>query len=291
MELYQLRAFVAVARQGNFTRAAEELHLSQPTISGQIKALEEALGVLLFERKVGGIVLTPAGTELHARAGKILAEIHDFVNHADRLAGRAKAKIRLGVSGDAKTYRVGKLLEAARVQYPEMEVEVHNGLSGWIMNAIRQDELDCGYFVGAIEHLDVVSTVLDVLTYRIVAPAAWAEQMASAGWNEIGAMPWVLTPELAAPRRIAISMFREHGIEPTQVTIVDRESTVAHLVSSGVGLALLREKLAQETVLSEEVVLWENGAALADLSFICLDKRKDDPAIAVMTRIIRTIWA
>jgi DNA-binding transcriptional LysR family regulator len=291
MELYQLRAFVAVARQGNFTRAAEELHLSQPTISGQIKSLEEALGVLLFERRAGGVALTAAGLELLGRAERILAEVHDFSSHADRLTGRAHPKIRLGVSGDAKAYRVGKLLEIARERHPELEIVVHNGLSGWIMNAVRADELDCGYFVGPIEYQDVVSTVLDILTYRIVAPAAWADRLEQAGWDEIGAMPWVLTPELAAPRRIAMKMFREHGIQPTKATIVDRESTVAHLVSSGVGLALLREKLAQETVLADEVVLWKNGSTLADLSFICLERRKDDPIIAAATRIVHEIWS
>ena len=291
MELYQLRAFVAIAKHGNFTCAAAELHLSQPTISGQIKALEESLGMVLFERKAVGVSLTSGGMELHVRAERILGEVRDFVSHADRLTGRGSPKIRIGVSGDAKSYRVGKLLEVARAQHPELEIEVRNGLSGWIMNAVRQDELDCGYFVGPIEHQDVVSTVLDILTYRIVAPAAWSEQLAHAGWPEIGAMPWVLTPELAAPRRIAMRMFREHGIQPTKVTIVDRESTVAHLVSSGVGLALLREKLARETVLAEEIVLWENGSTLADLSFICLERRKDDPMIAATARIVHDIWS
>jgi DNA-binding transcriptional LysR family regulator len=66
MELYQLRTFVTVAEEGHLTRAAERLHLSQPAVSGQIKALEQELEVRLFDRSVSGMELTASGRELSA---------------------------------------------------------------------------------------------------------------------------------------------------------------------------------------------------------------------------------
>ena len=64
MELYQLRTFAAVAELGHLTRAAEQLHISQPAVSAQVRALEEELGVVLFERSSSGMQLTPAGRQL-----------------------------------------------------------------------------------------------------------------------------------------------------------------------------------------------------------------------------------
>ena len=73
MELYQLRGFAAVAETGHLTRAAERLHLSQPALSAQIKALEDELGVPLFERLPSGMELTPAGRSLLPEAQKVVA--------------------------------------------------------------------------------------------------------------------------------------------------------------------------------------------------------------------------
>ena len=73
MELYQLRSFAVVAELGHLTRASERLHLSQPALSAQIKALEDELGVTLFERTPSGMVLTSAGRALLPEAEKVLA--------------------------------------------------------------------------------------------------------------------------------------------------------------------------------------------------------------------------
>ena len=73
MELYQLRSFAAVAELAHLTRAAEKLHISQPAVSAQIKALEDELGVILFERTPQGMLLTAAGRKLLPEAEKVVA--------------------------------------------------------------------------------------------------------------------------------------------------------------------------------------------------------------------------
>ena len=84
MELYQLRSFIAVAELAHLTRAAERLHVSQPALSAQIKALEDELGVHLFERTPAGMTLTAAGKRLLPEAAKVLAD-------AAALYGKARA--------------------------------------------------------------------------------------------------------------------------------------------------------------------------------------------------------
>ena len=93
MELYQLRSFAAVAELGHLTRAAEKLHISQPALSAQIKALEDELDLTLFERTSTGMTLTAAGKRLLAEADKILAASQTFEAEARALKG--------GVSGKA----------------------------------------------------------------------------------------------------------------------------------------------------------------------------------------------
>ncbi|MEP6610162.1 MAG: LysR family transcriptional regulator, partial [Burkholderiaceae bacterium] len=87
MELYQLRSFAAIAETGQLTRAAEKLHVSQPAVSAQLKALEEELEFALFERTPNGMVLTAAGKRLLAEADKVLAAAQHLQNHARMLKG------------------------------------------------------------------------------------------------------------------------------------------------------------------------------------------------------------
>ena len=96
MELYLLRTFVTVAEQGHLTKAATLLHVSQPAVSGQVKALEEALGLRLFERSPTGVRLTKAGEALLPRARSALAAAAEFTTSAKKLAGHLTGKARVG---------------------------------------------------------------------------------------------------------------------------------------------------------------------------------------------------
>lgn len=292
MELYQLRAFAAVARHGNFTRAAQELHLSQPTVSGQIKALEEQFGVALFVRKAGGVELSDAGAELRPRIERLLADAAGVASHARHLQQQLllHRTLRLGTVIDARFIRVGNLLSVMRAEHPRIGIETHHGLSGWVMDSVAAGELDCGFFVGRIKRADIAATQLTSITYRIVAPIAWADEIAGADWKAIAAMPWIWAPEQGSYPHIADEMFREHGVEPRKVAVADREPTIINLVSSGVGLALLRDGVAMQAAASGEMVVWEPGSRQAPLSFIHLESSRDDPALAAVKDAVRRIW-
>src|SRR5215510_1968752 len=86
MELYQLRSFAAVAELGHLTRAADKLHISQPALSAQIKALEDELGVALFDRTSSGMTLTAGGQRLLTEAGKVLAAAGALSSQARAIA-------------------------------------------------------------------------------------------------------------------------------------------------------------------------------------------------------------
>src|SRR6187399_3066109 len=110
MELYQLRSFAAVAELGHLTRAAERLHVSQPAVSAQIKALEDELGVSLFERVSSGMVLTSAGRKLLPAAEKVLDAAQALRMRAKGLQGQIVGRARVGTVSDPGFTRIGEFL-------------------------------------------------------------------------------------------------------------------------------------------------------------------------------------
>ena len=110
MEIYQLRSFAAIAETGQLTRAAEKLHVSQPALSAQLKALEEELEFTLFERTSNGMVLTAAGKRLLVDADKVLAAAQNLQNHARALKGDVVGKARIGTLSDPKFIRAGEFI-------------------------------------------------------------------------------------------------------------------------------------------------------------------------------------
>lgn len=127
MEIYQLRAFVTVARIGHLTRAAEVLHVTQPAVSGQIKALEEELGVALFDRKPGRIVLTRAGERMLPEAEKVLLASGALLAQARALQGEVSGVLIIGTVGDPESLRLGSLLGGLVSALPLLDIKTRAG--------------------------------------------------------------------------------------------------------------------------------------------------------------------
>ncbi|HTQ01325.1 MAG TPA: LysR family transcriptional regulator, partial [Casimicrobiaceae bacterium] len=145
MELYQLRSFAAVAELGHLTRAAERLHVSQPAVSAQIKALEDELGVTLFERVSSGMVLTSAGRKLLPAAEKVLDAAQALRSRARSIQGEVAGRARVGTVSDPEFTRVGEFLAQALEQHPLLEIEIHHEVSGAAFEKVRDGALDASF--------------------------------------------------------------------------------------------------------------------------------------------------
>jgi DNA-binding transcriptional LysR family regulator len=290
MELYQLRSFVAVAEAGHLTRASEKLHVSQPAVSAQIKALEDELELALFERTSSGMVLTSAGERLLADAQKVLAAAQVLRNEAKALKGEVAGKVRVGTMSDPGFIRVGEFLNMTVERYPLLQVELHHEITGAAFAKVRDGELDASFFYGELDHPGIDGLRLREITYRVAAPAAWAGRVANADWSEIAQQPWIITPSISTHHKLVRALFDKHGIEPTKVVEADQESVISNLVISGVGLSLIREELALEKVAAGEICLWRDVRLEATLWFIYLLARKDDPVIRALLGVLRDTW-
>jgi DNA-binding transcriptional LysR family regulator len=291
MELYQLRSFAAVAELGHLTRAAEKLHISQPALSAQIKALEDELGVALFERTPSGMTLTAAGQRLLPEATTVVAAAGALTSHAKAFAGETTGRARVGTLADPQFLRLGDFLAQALDRYPLVEIELHHEVSGAAFGKVRDGELDASFYYGGLSHPSVESIALRTVAYRVVAPAEWRDRVQGAGWDEIAALPWIMTPAISTHSALANQMFEAHGVAPAKRIEADNEAVISSLVLAGVGVALMREDLALEAAAANNVCLWTEARAETPLQFIFLRERAHDPVVRALADVVREVWS
>ena len=291
MELYQLRTFAAVAEERHLTRAAERLHLSQPAVSGQIKALENEFEVRLFDRVSKGMELTTAGRELLAQANKVIVAADALKQAARNLKGEITGTLRIGTVSDPHTNRVGELLSCALRRHPGLELELHHEMSGIALENVREGKLDASFYFGDEPGPGFTALPLREVVYRVTAPAQWAHRVQAADWSEIAELPWVMTPGLSTHNRLVTKLLADHGIDlPQHRAEADDERVIVDLVRSGVGVSLMREDVASASEAAGEICVWDKARLTTTLWFVSLAERQDDPLIKALLELVRESW-
>ncbi|MGJ7037266.1 DNA-binding transcriptional LysR family regulator [Shinella sp. BE166] len=302
-DLRTLKAFVTVAREGNVTRAAEQLHLTQPAVTLQLKRLAADTGITLFRRTSVGLELTLEGALLAAKAEQVLAALTDFGQTAGHLATRLRGKLRIGTIIDPEFTRLGAFLKALVESGPGIETELRHGMSGDVPEGLRRNELDVGYFLGDIRDFDPVAGVvpdgqenlfqakeLARLTYLVVAPPSLAGVVRGQDWPALAALPWIGTPPASVHNRLLGRVFGDLGVRQNVVASVDQEPSMLAMVRTGLGLSLCRESLALHEHQSNGLVIADRVQIETALSFVCLKARANDPTIQFAFDAITRIW-
>ena len=290
MELYLLRTFVTVAEQGHLTKAATLLHVTQPTVSGQIKALEEQLKLRLFERGPGGVRLTKAGEALLPHAKAVLSEVAEFRKASNRLEGHLTGMVRLGTIVDPHIIRLGPLVSTLLERHPWLDLRLQHGISTWATECVSNGSLDAAFSLGGAFHANVRVVPLAEIAYRIVAPPDWAARVDGMDLRHIAALPWVRPPRHSPHQQMQEDLFEPLRVWPATVVEADQESTISTLVKAGIGLGLMREDLARAAAAAGEVHIWEGGAPTTQLSFIYARGRDNDAVIAALLESLDEVW-
>ncbi|QGZ55970.1 LysR family transcriptional regulator [Paraburkholderia acidiphila] len=294
MDLTLLRAFVTVAREGNLTRAATHLHLTQPAVSLQIKHLQEALGVALFTRTSHGLALTRDGQALLPHAERALAAAGDVQRAAAALRHEVRGRLRIGTILDPAFLRLGGFLRQLVETWPQIETALRHGMSGWVLDQVRSRELDVGYYIGQpTPDPDAFHVItLTRFQYRVLAPAGWKDRVKDArDWRALAALPWIWTPPASAHNRLLTTLFEAAHAKPVKVAEVDQEPSMLDLVKSGVGLTLARDSTALAEAHAHGLTIVEGVTVPTELTFITLAARRDEPTIAAALKSIETQWA
>lgn len=290
MELYQLRSLAAIAEAGQLTRAAEKLHVSQPALSAQLKALEEELELQLFDRTPAGMTLTAAGKRVLASAGKVLAAAQALQNEARRLKAQVVGKASIGTLSDPDFIRLGQFMNTAVARFPMLELELHQEVTGVAFERVVSGDFDASFYYGEIGNPDIAGLPLRDVAYRVAAPAEWKDRLQNAGWAEIAEMPWIIPPPISTHHKLVYTLLRKYDVEPGKVVEADQEAVISSLVVSGLGVALMREDMALEKVASGEVCLWSDTRLTTTLWFIYRRERQHDPLIRALVSVQEELW-
>lgn len=293
MDLTQLRAFVTVAREGNLTRAAERLHVTQPAVSLQIKSLQEDLNLQLFNRTASGMSLSNDGAKLLAYAERVLANVAEFRQAADTLHSTLSGELAIGTILDPEFTRLGVFLKRLVETYPQLSTKLQHGMSGSVLQRVRAGELDVGFYLGRPPEdgkIGCHALSLTSFTYRVVAPSGWKNRVSGKDWAALAQLPWIWTPPESAHHRLLSKVFAAHNVVPNKVALVDQEPSMLDLVKSGVGLSLLRDAIAIREAHAHGLVIADAVSLSTELSFITLDKRKNEPMIGAVFSLLKQCW-
>lgn len=179
MNLSQLRYFLATARHGSFSAAAEELHLAQPSLSQQVRALEAELGVALFVRAGRGIALTDAGRALVPEAEQVLTGVERARDAVAEVREMRGGTLTFGTFGIAGAYGLADIIEELRRRHPSMRVRAVGQNSSEVADAVRSGTLEVGMVVLPIDDhgLDVRPAVRDEVLYVSASEERVARRM------------------------------------------------------------------------------------------------------------------
>lgn len=270
MELRHLRYFVVVAEELNFTRAAARLHIAQPPLSQQIRALEEQLGVALFERSKRRVALTDAGQRYLQHVRRILAEVEQAADDARRAARGEVGELRVGFTSSLPfTTLLPGLISDYRHHYPQVQLTLREMFTAQQFEALRDERLDVGFvrFHGPENppdlllreiHRDPLRLVINARHPLAAQPQVSLEQLH--GESFITYPAGVGTGLNVQVRQLCLAA----GFEPKVVQEAREATTQIGLVAAGLGVALLPSPL--ECVQLSEVrylPLSDDGAYLS----------------------------
>lgn len=253
MKLEQLRSFEAVARIGNFTRAAEQLYVAQPSLSRQIVALESDLGTPLLRRGRSGVTLTEAGKTLLPIARRMLADARTAREQLDELAGLRRGSVRLGAPPTLCVSLVAEVLAAFRSAHPGIDLHITEAGSRALVEALDAGELDLALVVIRGAEATVPGTELvPLLSEELVVvsaasePAPWSRAADEAGGaaSELSLRALAEVPQVAFSRsydlRVATdAAFSAAGLVPTIAVEGAEMDAVLRFVERGIGVAVV----------------------------------------------------
>ncbi|MBT5333706.1 MAG: LysR family transcriptional regulator, partial [Gammaproteobacteria bacterium] len=142
MNLRDLRYLVAVAEHRHFGRAAEACFVSQPTLSTQLKKLEETLGVMLIERTNRRVMLSPEGEQIVAQAQRILSEVNTLLALSEQLQDPLGGELRVGIIPTIAPYLLPQILGPIREAFPNLQLQLTEGQTSHITRLLKRGDLD-----------------------------------------------------------------------------------------------------------------------------------------------------
>jgi DNA-binding transcriptional LysR family regulator len=252
MELRQIRSFLSVAETLHFGRSAELIHLSQPALSLQIRALEDEVGVRVFERNRRKTVLTAAGLAFRKDAAAAVSQLDQAIRQA-RLAAKGKlGLLRIGFISTAGSEIVPNIIRKFKESNPEVEFSLRNILTTDQIQMLASGSLDIGFLrlpIGEHPELDVVAVHREPFVLVVPLSHELAKRK-RVRLRDVSGQDFVMYERTYAPgfHDLIFGMLRDAGIVPNICQTAGQMQTLISLVDSGMGISILPASAVKNSV-------------------------------------------
>lgn len=247
MELRHLRYFVTLAEELHFGRAARRLHVSQPPLSIQIKALEDELGVLLFERSQRRVELTSAGEVFLKDAREILSRTASAADSARRAARGETGDLTVGFVTTADYNVLPRALREFRQSNPLVRLTLREATSDVQLRDLTDGRMDVGFLLPPVDddRLGTLPLVREPLVAALPEQHPLARGKGPLALHKLAESPFILIPRHMAPGLYddIVSFCRSAGFSPRVEQEAVQMQTIVSLVSVGLGVALIPASL------------------------------------------------
>ncbi|HEV7260357.1 MAG TPA: LysR substrate-binding domain-containing protein [Bosea sp. (in: a-proteobacteria)] len=241
-DVRQLRAFIAVAEHGSFTRAAMVLNLSQPALTVQVRALEEALGLRLFDRNTRNVALTRLGRELLPELRRILRELEALLDQTRQLARMAGGMVRIAVLPSFASSLLPDVIAGFRTLHPEIGFTLRDVIASGVAELTLAEEVDLGITGGPIEDAALELLMSSVDRMHAVFPAGHAlDDGTSPSLAAVLRHPLVLMSRTTSVRAVVDAAIAAEGLSAEVAAEATYMSTAVGMVRAGMGIAILPE--------------------------------------------------
>lgn len=238
--LRQLRIFVTVAHARSFSRAGEMIGLSQSAVSHSVKELENQTGVKLLDRTTREVVLTEAGQQLASRLERLLDELHTTLRDVGRIGQQLSGTVRVAASQTISAHLIPQCIAESNHRFPEIDFVLHDRPQQWVLESIRQGDVDFGIVIdpGPVSDLasEIVLSEPFLLLCREDDPLA---ALAEVPWQALQGMNLVLQDYASGSRPLIDAALAAQNIRAQIVQEIGHPATLFPMVEAGIGISVL----------------------------------------------------
>jgi DNA-binding transcriptional LysR family regulator len=293
LDLGQIEAFVQVAQHRSFSKAADSLFLTQPSVTARIQSLERDLGEALFERNGRGVRLTEMGGTFLPFARRALKALQEGRDALEGMRNLDIGTLKLGSALTVSTYVLPKILKKYCAAYPGVEVSVHTGRSEQVLQMVLSDDVHCA-LERTVQHPEIVTIPLYEDDLALVAsPDHRFARTGTASIEDVGREPLILFDKGSSYNQLIQGVFRQHGIVPRTLMELDTIEATKKMVEEGLGIALL-PKVSTEREIEQArlrlISVTDAAMPRRQISLIFRKNRKHTRAVHAFLTLIAELY-